>query len=90
MRRVSDFASDSQALQLWRQDLEHGNAGNERSGTQGDLKFIRGAVVISDNLAFSLRHFHRIKGGDLGRREVVQGSVNVPAVETSVTLRRVF
>ena len=87
MRCVSDLAPDSQALQLRRQDLEHGKARDKRSGTQRDLKFIRGAIVVSDDLVFSLRHLDRVKGGDPGRREVVQGSVDVPTVETSVTFR---
>ena len=90
MRCVPDLAPDSQALQLRRQDLEHGNTGDERSGAQGNLKFIRGAVVISDDLVFPLRHFHCIKGGDLRRREVVQGSVDVPAVKAGVTFSSVF
>ena len=90
MRCVPDLAPDSQALQLWRQDIEHGSAGDERSGTQGNLEFIRSTVVVFDNLVFPLRHLHRIKGGDFWRREVVQGSIDVPAVETGVTLSSVF
>ena len=30
------------------------------------------------------RDLHRVKGGDLGRREVVQSSIDVPSVEASV------
>lgn len=82
---VSDLASDGQALQLRRQDIEHGSPRNKRGGTQGNFKFIRGAIVISDDLALAPRYLHRVKGGNLGRREVVQGGVDVPSVESGVT-----
>jgi hypothetical protein len=39
---------------------------------------------------FPSRDLHRVKGGDLGRREVVQGSVDVPSVETGVTFGSVL
>ena len=73
-----------------RQDIEHGSARDERSGTQGNLKFIRSTVVISDSLVFPPRDLHCVKGGDFGRREVVQGSIDVPTVETGVALSSVF
>ena len=90
MRCVSDLAPDSQALQLWRQDIEHGSTRDERSSTQGSLEFIRRAVVISDDLVIAPRHRHRIKSGDLGRGEVIQGSIDVPSVETGVTFGSVL
>lgn len=85
MRRVSDLAPDGQTLQLWRQDIEHGSPRNERRGTQGSFEFIRGVIVISDDLALASRYLHRVEGGDLGRREVVQSGVDVPSVEPGVT-----
>ena len=90
MGRVSDLAPDSQALQLWRQYLEHSNTGDERGGAQGNLEFIRGAIIVSDGLALTTWHLHRIQSGDLGRREIVQGGVDVPAVEASVAFRSVL
>lgn len=90
MRRISDLGSDSQALLFRRQDIEHGGARDECRGTQGNFEFIRRAIVVSDGLVFATRHRDRVKGGDLGRREVVQGSVDVPPVEAGVTFSRVL
>jgi len=90
MRCVSDLAPDSQALKLWRQDIEHGDTGDEGGGTQGNLEFIRRAVVISDDLLFASRDFHRVEGCNLGRREAVQSGVNVPSVEAGVTFGSVL
>ena len=82
---ISDLAPDSQALELWRQDIEHSHTGDEGGCTQGNWEFIRRAIVISDDLMFASRDLRRVKGGDLWRREVVQRSVDVPSVETGVT-----
>ena len=90
MRRVSDLAPDGQTLELRRQDIEHSDTRDKGGGTQGDLEFIFRAIVISDDLVLASRHLHRVKGGDLGRREVVQSSVDVPSVEASVTLGSVL
>ena len=90
MRRVPDLGSDRQALLFRRQDIEHGSAGDESRCAQGNLEFLRCTIVISDGLALTPRHLHRVKGGDLGRRQVVQGSVDVPSVEASVTFRGVL
>jgi len=85
VRCVSDLAPDSQTLELWRQDIEHGDTRDEGGGTQGNLEFIRRAIVISNDLVLACRDLHRIQGGDLRGREVVQSSVNVPSVEAGVT-----
>ena len=90
MRRVSDLAPDGQTLELRRQDIEHSGTRDKGGGTQGDLEFILRAIVISDDLVLASRYLHRVKGGDLGRREVVQSSVDVPSVEASVTLGSVL
>ena len=83
---ISDLAPDGQALQLRRQDLEHGNTRNKGSGTQGNLKLIGGAIIVSDDLVFTPWYLHRIQGGNLWRGEVVQSSVDVPAVKTGITI----
>lgn len=90
MRCVSDLAPDSQALKLWRQDIEHSDTRDEGGGTQGNLEFIRGAVVISDDLRFASRDFHRVESCDLGRGEAVQSCVDVPSVEAGVTFGSVL
>lgn len=84
MRRVSDLGTDGQALKLWRQDIEHGDTRDEGGGTQGNFEFIRRAIVIPDGLVVASRYLHRVKGSDLGRRESVQGGVNVPSIEAGV------
>ena len=90
MRGVSYLAPDSQTLQLWRQDAEHGSTGDERRGTQGSFKFVRRAIVIPDGLVLATRHLHSVKGGDLWRREVVQGSVDVPSIKAGIPFGRVL
>ena len=90
MRRVPDLGSDRQTLQFRRQDIEHGSAGDESGGAQGNFEFVRCTIVIPDDLVLATRDLHRVKSGDLGRREVVQGSVDVPSVEAGVTFRRVL
>ena len=90
MRCVSDLTPDSQALKVWRQDIEHSDTRDEGGGTQGNLEFIRRAVIISDDLLFASRDLHRVEGCDLGRREAVQSSVDVPSVEAGVTFGSVF
>lgn len=84
MRRISDPATDGQALKLRRQDIEHGNTRDEGGGTQGNFELIRRAIVIPNGLVVPSRYFHRIKGSDLGRRESVQSGVNVPSIEAGV------
>ena len=90
MRCVSDLAPDSQTLELWRQDIEHGDTRDEGGGTQGDLEFIRRTIVIFNDLVLACRDLHRIQGGDHRGREVVQSSVDVPSVETGVTFSGVL
>ena len=90
MRCISDLTPDSQTLQLWWQYTEHGGTGNESGGTQWNFEFIRRVIVISYNLVLACWYLHRVKGGDLGRRKVVQGSVNVPSVEAGVAFRCVL
>ena len=90
MRGVSDLAPDSQTLKLRWQNIEHGGTRDEGGGTQGDFEFIRRVIVVSDDLMLACWYFHRVKGSDLGRGEVVQSSVGVPSVETSVTLGSVL
>ena len=90
MRCVSDLAPDSQALKVWRQDIEHSDTRDEGGGTQGNREFIGRAVVISDDLWFASRDLHRVEGCDLGRREAVQSSIDVPSVEAGVTFGSVL
>ena len=90
MRCVSDLTPDSQALLVLRQDIEHGDTRDERGGAQWNLEFMRRTIVVSDGLVLAFRYLHRVKGGYLGRREVVQGSVDVPSIEASVAFRRVL
>ena len=90
MGRVPDLGSDRQTLQFWRQDIEHGSARDESRCAQGNFEFVRSTIVISDGLVLAAGHLHRVKCSDLGRREIIQSSVDVPSVEASVTLRRVL
>lgn len=85
MRRVPNLGSDRQALQFRWQDIEHGSARDESRCAQWNFEFVRCTIVISDSLVLATRYLHCVKGSDLGRREVVQGSVDVPPVEAGVT-----
>jgi hypothetical protein len=51
---------------------------------------MRRTIIVSDSLVVAPRYLHCVKGGYLGRREVVQGSVDVPSIEASVAFRRVL
>lgn len=90
VRRILDFGPDSNALQLRWKDVKHNPSIDERRSPEWDLELVSRAVVIPYALAKTLRYRHAIQSGDLWRREIIQGSVNMPTIEARVPLRFVF
>lgn len=86
MRRIFYLRPHSQALQIRGQNLKHGPTRNKRCGPQRNLELIACAIIIPADLLWACRDIKPIQGGDLGRVEVVEGSVDVPAVITSRSL----
>ena len=90
MRSIFNLRPHREALQFRREDIKHGLPRNKRSGTQWNLEFITTPIIVSANLFRSLRHGDCIQGGNFGRIEVVQGRIDMPAVESSDTFSFIF
>ena len=86
MRSVSHAGPDGNALQLRRQNVEHGLAIYERSRAERDGKLITGPIVIPNDLWVALRDLNAIQRCHPWWVEVVQGGVDVPTIEASVSL----
>lgn len=82
VRSVADLCAHGNALQLRRQDVEHRPARYKHSCAEGNSQFIARSIVIHEFLLGTLGHLDAIERGDLWRRELVQGRVNMPAIET--------
>lgn len=83
VRRVADLGAHSKALKLRRQNVEHSPARNERGRPKRYSQLVTRSIVVYELLLWTRRHFDTVEGRDLGRRELVQSSVDMPAVETS-------
>lgn len=66
------------------EEVVHGVARYEGCGAERDVEFVAGAVVVADSLAAALGDADGEEGGYEGRVEVVEGGVDVPAVEVGV------
>ena len=75
-----------QTLELWGQQLKHGLARDERSGTEGDWELVPGAVVIPNGLTVAFGHCNPIQRGHAWWVVFVQCSIDVPSVETGIPL----
>jgi hypothetical protein len=85
MRSIFDLRPYRKALQFRRQNIKHSLPRDESSSAQGNLELITSAIVISTNLLGSLRDIDGIQGRDFGRVEIVQGCIDMPAIEPSDT-----
>lgn len=85
VRRILDFASDSKALQFLGENVEHGGSRDESGGAEWDFEFIASSVIVSESLRIAAGNVERIESGDFRWGEIVEGSINVPAVESSVS-----
>jgi hypothetical protein len=85
VRGVLDLRADRQALQLLRQDVEHCLSAHERGRAQRNRELIARPVVVLTRLRFALRHSDCVERRRLRRAKVVQGCVDVPAVEACDT-----
>ena len=88
--RVLHLGTDSKALLFGRQDVEHSFAGDERRRAKRYFQLIASAVVVAADLLWALWHSEAIEGRHPRGIEVVQGCVDVPAVESCDTLRLVL
>ena len=82
--RVLDAARAGQLLVRVGEDVVHFVAAHEGGGPERDVQFVAGAVVVAEGLAAAGRDGDGEKGGHFGRVEVVEGGVDVPAVEARV------
>ena len=81
MGRIAHAGAHGDALQLAREDVEHGLARDERGRAERDGERVARAVVVAARLRRALRHAARVEGRHAGRGEVVERGVDVPAVE---------
>lgn len=85
VRRILDLAPDSKTLQFLGENVEHGGSGNECSRAKWDFKFVASSIVISKSLRFTAGNGEGVEGGDFWWGEVVEGGINMPTVESSVS-----
>ena len=90
MGRVLDLRPHSETLQLPGKDVEHRLPRDKRGSPEGDDQLVTRPVVVATNLARSNGDFDRIQRGGLGRGELVQRCVDVPAVEPGDAARLVL
>ena len=83
---VLDAQAHRNALQLLRQDVEHSAPRHKRSGAERNRELVASAIVVPDDLGRPSRNLDAVESSDLGRVEVVESSVDVPAVEAGVAL----
>ena len=83
VRRVAHPSADGNALQLARQDVEHRLSRNKRGRGERDGQHVARAIVVAAGLVRALRDMDRIQTRYLGRGEVIERGVHVPAVEAS-------
>ena len=79
--RIAHAGAHGDALQLAREDVEHGLARDKRGRAERDGQRVARAVVVAARLRRALGHAARVEGRHAGRGEVVERGVDVPAVE---------
>lgn len=84
MRRVLNAAGADELPILRRETVIHLVARNEGCGAQWHLEFVAGAVIVADDLAASLGHGDSQQGRNTRWVQIVQGCIDVPAVEAGV------
>lgn len=90
VRRVADTRADRNALQLSRQEIEHGLSVHKRRRPKRYGELIARTVIITTHLRLALRDLNTIQCRNLGRREVIQCSIDVPAIEARVSSLLIF
>jgi hypothetical protein len=81
MGRIAHSRAHGDALQFAGQDIEHRLSRDERGRAERYWQLVARAVVVAARLSRALWHTHRVEGRHPGRGEVVEGGVDVPAVE---------
>ena len=75
VRGIADFGTDSDALQLRRQDIEHRPPVHERSRAQRNWQLVAGPIVVTAYLRLAVRDLNAIKRRHFRRVQIVQRPV---------------
>ena len=81
MGRIAHSRAHRGALQLPREDIEHRLPRDERRRAERDGQRVARPVVVPTRLRRALRHLDPVQRRHPGRGEIVEGRVDVPAVE---------
>lgn len=90
MRCILDLRADGNRLELLGEDIEHCPPTHEGRCAEGYRELVTGAIIVSNDLRLARRDLNPIQRRDLGWREVVQRCIDMPAVESRVSLRLVL
>lgn len=90
MWRIPYFGAHCEALVLRRHDVKHCLAGDESGGAEWDRELVSGVVVIPDGLHWAFWDGDAVQRSHARRVVFVECGVDVPAVETGVSLLFVF
>lgn len=84
MRGVFDLACSDELLLLIGKDVVHVVAADEGGGSEGHVELFTSAIIVAEGLAAALRDADGHERCHEGWVEVVERSVDVPAVEARV------
>lgn len=84
MGRVLDLAGAHEGFVRVREDIVHVVTADERGRAEWDIHLLARAVVVAERLPAASGDRNGHEGGYAGRIEVVEGGVDVPAIESRV------
>lgn len=87
---IFDLGAYGDALQVFGQDVEHRSSGYECCRSKWNREFIACPIVISADLCLPFGDGDAVQCSHLWRRQVIQGCIDMPAVEAREALLRVF
>ena len=84
MWRVLDLAGAHEGFVRVGEEVVHVVSADERGRAERDVHFLARAVVVAESLPAAGGDGDGHEGGYAGRVEVVEGGINVPAIEACV------
>ena len=84
VRSIFDAACAHEVFIGFGEDVVHGVSTHEGSSAKRHLELFAGAVIVAESLGTTLGDGDCKKRGDFWRVEVIEGGINVPAVEASM------
>ncbi len=81
MRRIFNPTRPHKLLVLFRQQVIHPIPTHKRRSPQRHIHLLSTPIIIPQRLASPLRHRHSQKRRHLWRVEIIERSINMPAIE---------